>query len=108
MTLLLVAVFMTPLMLNLVATRRFTNLEKRRGASLLASVLWSAASTAAAIGLLVVSIPLWFIPPLIQDKGRNEPQMDGDDQQPNRSGSLRCRPQNAGHQTGATAFFEVG
>lgn len=64
-TLLLVAVFMTPLMLNLVATRRFANLEKRRGASLLASVLWSAASTAAAIGLLVVSIPLWFIPPLI-------------------------------------------
>ncbi len=44
-TLLLVAVFMTPLMLNLVATRRFANLEKRRGSSLLASVLWSAAST---------------------------------------------------------------
>jgi len=64
-TLLLVATFMTPVMLNLVASRRFARLEKRHGASVFSSVLWSAVSTVAAIGLLVASIPLWFIPPLI-------------------------------------------
>ena len=54
-----------PVMLNLVASRRFARLEKRHGASVFSSVLWSAVSTVAAIGLLVASIPLWFIPPLI-------------------------------------------
>lgn len=64
-TLLLVAVFMTPALATLVAKRRFPGLERRRGASLLASIGWSLASTGLALLALLVSLPLWLIPPLI-------------------------------------------
>ncbi|MFZ2294908.1 MAG: EI24 domain-containing protein [Polaromonas sp.] len=64
-TLLFVAMFMTPTMVALVADRRFVQLERKKGGSLLASVFWSLGSTALAAVLLVVTIPLWLIPPLI-------------------------------------------
>lgn len=64
-TLLLVAAFMTPALTALVAERRFPGLERRRGASLLASIGWSLASTGLALLALAVSLPLWLIPPLI-------------------------------------------
>ena len=63
--LLSVAVFMTPALVNLVAQRRFPHLARKKGASLLASVVWSALSTVAALLALVVSSPLWLIPPLV-------------------------------------------
>ena len=63
--LLSVAVFMTPALVNLVAQRRFPNLARKKGASLFASVMWSALSTVAALLALVVSSPLWLIPPLV-------------------------------------------
>ena len=63
--LLSVAVFMTPALVNLVAERRFPQLARKKGASLLASVLWSAVSTVVALVALVVSSPLWLIPPLV-------------------------------------------
>lgn len=63
--LLLVAVFMTPAMVELVAQRRFPSLERKRGGSLLVSVLWSLASTLAALVVLLISMPLWLIPPLV-------------------------------------------
>ncbi len=64
-SLLFVAMFMTPAMVALVAERRFPQLERKRGGSLLASVFWSLGSTLLAVIALVLSIPLWLIPPLI-------------------------------------------
>ena len=64
-TLLFVAMFMTPAMVALVADRRFAQLERKKGGSFLTSVAWSLGSTVLAAIVLVVSIPLWLIPPLI-------------------------------------------
>ena len=62
--LLLVAVLMTPAMVSLVGQRRFASLERKHGGSLLASVLWSLGSTLLAVLVLVVSMPLWLVPPM--------------------------------------------
>ncbi len=64
-SLLFVAWLMTPAMVALVAERRFGKLERKKGGSLLTSVAWSLGSTLLAVVALVVSFPLWFIPPLI-------------------------------------------
>jgi hypothetical protein len=63
--LLCVATLMTPSMLALVAGRRFPALERRRGGSFVAGVLGGLVATAIALVLLLVSVPLWFVPPLI-------------------------------------------
>ena len=63
--LLFVAIFMTPAMVGLVAERRFPQLERKKGGSMLASLAWSLGSTLLAAIALVLSIPLWLIPPLI-------------------------------------------
>ncbi len=63
--LLLVAVFMTPSMVNMVGRRRFAGLELKQGGSLLVSILWSLGSTLLAVLALVISMPLWLIPPLV-------------------------------------------
>ena len=65
LSLLLVAACMTPAMLKLVATRRFPGLERKRGGSFLGSLFGALWATVAALILLVVSIPLWFVPPLV-------------------------------------------
>jgi hypothetical protein len=65
LSMLVVAVAMTPMMVALVAKRRFPQLEARKGASFFHSVLWSLGSTLAALLALVVSVPLWLVPPLI-------------------------------------------
>ncbi|MDB5873001.1 MAG: hypothetical protein JWQ07_2443 [Ramlibacter sp.] len=64
-SLLSVAAFMTPSLAALVAERRFTLLERKRGGSLVASVIWSLGSTLLALLALVISLPLWVVPPLI-------------------------------------------
>lgn len=64
-SLLLVAVFMTPSMVALVASRRFPQLERKNGGSMLASIVWSLGSTLLAIVALVATVPLWLVPPLI-------------------------------------------
>lgn len=64
-SLLSVAFMMTPAMVSLVAERRFAQLERKKGASILVSVLWSLGSTVLALIALVASVPLWVIPPLI-------------------------------------------
>ena len=64
-SLLFVAVFMTPAMVALVAERRFPKLERKEGGSMLASLFWSLGSTLVAAVALVLSIPLWLVPPLI-------------------------------------------
>lgn len=65
LTLLIVAVATTPAMVMLVAARRFPALEKKQGSSFLGSLLWTLLSTVVALIALVVSVPLWLIPPLI-------------------------------------------
>ena len=64
-SLLVVAVAMTPVMVRLVAKRRFAHLEVRNGASFLHSVLWTLVSTALALVAMVISTPLWLVPPLV-------------------------------------------
>ncbi|MEJ8836252.1 EI24 domain-containing protein [Ramlibacter sp. AN1133] len=61
----LVAVMMMPAVVSLVARRRFPELERRHGASFTRSALWSFGSTLLAVVALLVSLPLWFIPPLV-------------------------------------------
>ena len=62
---LVVAVLMAPSIVSLVAQRRFEQLERKRGGTLFISVLWSLGSTLAAILALVLSMPLWLVPPLV-------------------------------------------
>ncbi len=64
-SLLFVAWMMTPAMVALVGERRFPELQRKKGGSYFASLMWSFMSTLLAIVALLVSIPLWFIPPLI-------------------------------------------
>lgn len=65
LSLLVVAVMMTPALTSLVAERRFPQLERKHGGSVAGSVIWSLGSTLLALIAMVVSIPLWLIPPLI-------------------------------------------
>lgn len=64
-SLLVVAVLMTPALVSLVADRRFPLLERKKGGSFIASVAWSVSSTLLALIALVVSVPLWLVPPLV-------------------------------------------
>lgn len=63
--LLLVAMFMTPALVGIVAARRFPLLERKHGASFWHSAALSVGSTLLALIAIVVTIPLWLIPPLI-------------------------------------------
>ena len=65
LSVLLVAWLMTPAIVNLVAARRFPALVRKEGAGTLSSVLWSLGCTVLALMALVISLPLWFIPPLV-------------------------------------------
>lgn len=65
LSLLLVAAFMTPWMLGLVADRRFPTLEKRRGGSFVGSMAGAAWATLVALIALLLSVPLWLVPPLV-------------------------------------------
>ena len=65
LALLLVAWTVTPALVNWVAQRRFPGLQRRAGASgWWASAFWSLGCTLLALGALLVSLPLWFVPPL--------------------------------------------
>jgi hypothetical protein len=64
-SMLLVALMMSPAMVSLVAERRFPSLERKRGASWLGGLWWSLVSTVWALLAMVASLPLWLIPPLI-------------------------------------------
>ncbi len=65
LSLLVVAVLMTPTLVALVSERRFPALDRKKGGSLWVGLLWSLGSTLLAVVALVVSIPLWLVPPLI-------------------------------------------
>jgi hypothetical protein len=65
LSLLLVALCMTPAIVRLVAERRFPLLEKKRGGTLAQSIAASLGATLLALLLIVLSMPLWLIPPLV-------------------------------------------
>lgn len=65
LSLLSVALLMTPALTSLVAARRFPMLERKEGGSMLLGLGWSLLSAGLALLALLVSIPLWLIPPLI-------------------------------------------
>ncbi len=64
MSLLAVSFMVTPALVSLVGTRRFPNLERKRGGSLWQSVLWTLMSVILAICALILTLPLWWLPPL--------------------------------------------
>ncbi len=62
--LLAVTFLMTPALTRLVAERRFAGLERKHGGSLLRSLWWTLVSVLIALGALVLSLPMWLVPPL--------------------------------------------
>jgi len=64
-SLLVAALLMTPALVRLVAARRFPTLERRHGAGFGSGVAVSIGCTLVALAALIVSIPFWFVPPLV-------------------------------------------
>ena len=64
MSLLAVSFMMTPALVNMVADRRFAQLERKRGGSMLQGVAWTLLSVLLALGALVLTLPLWWLPPM--------------------------------------------
>jgi len=65
LSLLAVALMMTPALVALVAERRFPQLEKKKGGTFVGGLFWSLGSILLALVAIIVSIPLWLVPPLI-------------------------------------------
>jgi len=65
LSLLLVATMMTPAIVALVGERRFMQLERKRGAGWWQSFAWSLLLSIIALALVVLSMPLWLVPPLV-------------------------------------------
>ncbi|MCA3238277.1 MAG: EI24 domain-containing protein [Curvibacter sp.] len=65
LSLLAVAWIVTPPVVRLVARRRFAGLVERRGGSFWGSVGQGLGSTALALIALVLTLPLWLVPPLV-------------------------------------------
>ncbi|WP_245876391.1 EI24 domain-containing protein [Caldimonas caldifontis] len=63
-SLMAVSALMTPALVRLVSARRFPRLARREGESFWRSMLWMLGHTAVALVALVISLPLWLIPPL--------------------------------------------
>lgn len=64
LSLLIVAWLATPAIVQLVGQRRFATLAQRHGGSLAGSLLQGLASVLLALLALIVTLPLWLIPPL--------------------------------------------
>ncbi len=65
LSLLAVAWLATPAIVKLVAERRFSALAQRRGGSFTGSLLQGLGSALLALLALVLTLPLWLIPPLV-------------------------------------------
>lgn len=64
MSLLAVSFMMTPALVNLVADRRFKHLERKQGGAMVQSLAWTFLSVLLAMGALLLTLPLWWLPPL--------------------------------------------
>lgn len=65
LTLLLVSTLATPAVVRLVVAQRFAGLQALQGASGWQALVWALTCTLFALVALVISIPLWLIPPLV-------------------------------------------
>jgi hypothetical protein len=65
LSLLIVSGLMAPPLTRLVAERRFSALQQKKGASFILSVFRSLGMTVLALVALIVSVPLWLVPPLV-------------------------------------------
>lgn len=63
-SLLAVTFFMTPALTRRVAERRFAQLERKQGASAMQGVLWTLLSVLLALGAVLITLPMWLVPPL--------------------------------------------
>ena len=63
-SLLAVSFLMTPALTRMVAERRFAGLQRKHGGSLLRSLGWTFFSLVLALGALVLTLPMWLVPPL--------------------------------------------
>jgi hypothetical protein len=63
-SLLAVSFMMTPALTRMVAERRFAGLQRKHGGSLLLSLGWTFFSLVLALGALVLTLPMWLVPPL--------------------------------------------
>ena len=64
LSLLVVSFMMTPALLSWVASRRFPDLARKNGGNFLASLGWSLLSVLIALFALLLTLPLWLMPPL--------------------------------------------
>ena len=64
-SLLVVGLLMTPWLVRLVARRRFPEMKALGTGSFLASASWSLVSALLALIATIITIPLWFVPPLV-------------------------------------------
>lgn len=64
MSLVAVSFMMAPSLVGLVAERRFPALTRKHGGSMLQSMGWTLLSVVLALGALILTLPLWWIPPL--------------------------------------------
>jgi len=65
LSLVLVAALMSPALTKLVAERRFPDLERKQGGSVIGGIARATGATLLALIALVLSIPFWLIPPLV-------------------------------------------
>ncbi|MFM2187046.1 MAG: EI24 domain-containing protein [Burkholderiaceae bacterium] len=63
--LMVVAQFMTPALVRLVAQRRFADLERRQGSPVWWALVRSLGLSLLALLVLMASIPLWLVPPMV-------------------------------------------
>ena len=64
LSLLAVSILMTPALVSWVASRRFGDLQRKQGGGFGASLAWSLLSVLLALLALVMTLPLWLVPPL--------------------------------------------
>ncbi|PUE30696.1 hypothetical protein B9Z35_06460 [Limnohabitans sp. Jir61] len=64
-SLLAVSLMMTPALVDLVVQRRFAHLALKHGGTTLTSLAWTVGSTVIAMGAMVITLPLWAVPPLM-------------------------------------------
>ena len=64
-TLLAVSAMMSPGLIKLVVDRRFGHLARKQGASVWVSWFWTIVSTLAVLLAMVITLPLWLVPPLM-------------------------------------------
>jgi hypothetical protein len=64
-SLLAVSLMMSPALVHLVVERRFQHLSRKQGGTVISSLMWTLGSTLAALLAMLISLPLWVVPPLM-------------------------------------------